>query len=42
MQKKGTQENILKTASALFAARGYSAVSMRDVASAVGVTVANL
>ncbi len=42
MQKKDTQENILKAASLLFAAKGYSAVSMRDVAVAVGVTVANL
>lgn len=42
MQKKDTRENILKAASLLFAARGYSAVSMRDVAVAVGVTVANL
>lgn len=42
MEKKDTRENILRTASALFASKGYSAVSMRDVASAVGVTVANL
>jgi AcrR family transcriptional regulator len=42
MQNKDTQENILKVASGLFASKGYSAVSMRDVAAAVGVTVANL
>ena len=42
MQKKDTQENILKVASGLFASKGYSAVSMRHVAAAVGVTVANL
>jgi AcrR family transcriptional regulator len=33
---------MLKTASARFAAKGYSAVSMRDLASAVGVMGAKL
>ncbi|MGD0586438.1 MAG: TetR/AcrR family transcriptional regulator [Oryzomonas sp.] len=42
MQNKDTQENILKVASGLFASKGYSSVSMRDIAAAVGVTVANL
>jgi AcrR family transcriptional regulator len=42
MQNKDTQENILEVASGLFASKGYSAVSMRDIATAVGVTVANL
>jgi len=42
MQNKDTQTHILMVASGLFASKGYSAVSMRDVASAVGVTVANL
>lgn len=42
MQKKDTYETILETAASLFAARGYAAVSMRNVAAAVGVTVANL
>jgi AcrR family transcriptional regulator len=42
MQNKDTRENILKVASSLFASKGYSAVSMRNVAAAVGVTVANL
>lgn len=42
MQRKDTQEYILEVASGLFALKGYSSVSMRNVASAVGVTVANL
>ncbi len=42
MQHADTQKNILVVASGLFASKGYSAVSMRDVAAAVGVTVANL
>jgi AcrR family transcriptional regulator len=36
------REKILETASQLFAAEGYEAVSMRRVASEVGVTQANL
>ncbi len=42
MQNKDTQENILKVASGLFASKGYSSVPMRNIAAAVGVTVANL
>ena len=42
MKNNATQENILKAASSLFASKGYSAVSMRDVAVGVGVTAANL
>lgn len=42
MSTPSTREVILLSASRLFATRGYSAVSMRDVASAVGVTPANL
>lgn len=42
MQQADTQKNILEVASGLFASKGYSAVSMRDVAAAVGVTVASL
>lgn len=42
MLKKDAQENILKVASGLFASKGYTAVSMRNVAAAVGITVANL
>jgi AcrR family transcriptional regulator len=41
MHQTDTQETILKAASRLFASQGY-AVSMREVAAAVGVTVANL
>lgn len=36
------REHILQAASTLYAERGYAAVSMRDVAAAVGVTPANL
>lgn len=36
------REKILDTASKMYAEHGYTAVSMRDVASAVGVTPANL
>lgn len=42
MKGVDTRETILELASGLFASRGYSAVSMRDVAAEVGVTVANL
>jgi AcrR family transcriptional regulator len=43
MSNKTTQKtNILEAASTLFASNGYSSVSMRDVAAAVGVTPANL
>jgi AcrR family transcriptional regulator len=41
MHHTDTQETILKAAAQLFASQGY-AVPMRDVAAAVGVTVANL
>jgi len=41
-QEANTRETILITASHLYATRGYEAVSMRDIASAVGVTPANL
>jgi len=42
MSNKTTQESILESASRLFASKGYSSVSMRDVATTVGVTPANL
>lgn len=42
MSNLSTRETILVTASHLYATRGYEAVSMRDVATAVGVTPANL
>ena len=35
-----TQERLLDTAAELFAQRGYAGVSMRDIASAVGITQA--
>ena len=35
-----TQERLLDTAAELFAKRGYAGVSMRDIASAVGITQA--
>ncbi|WP_295387442.1 TetR/AcrR family transcriptional regulator [uncultured Thiodictyon sp.] len=37
-----TRDNILNVASELYASKGYTAVSMRDVAAVVGVTPANL
>ncbi|WP_022663523.1 TetR/AcrR family transcriptional regulator [Paucidesulfovibrio longus] len=42
MGTSNTREFILESASRLFATAGYSAVSMRDVASESGVTPANL
>ncbi|RAI43862.1 TetR/AcrR family transcriptional regulator [Rhodoplanes roseus] len=42
MAKAQMRATILETASRLFASRGYAAVSMRDVATEVGVTPANL
>jgi len=42
MKDNTTREAILERASGLFASRGYSAVSMRDVAGEVGVAAANL
>jgi len=42
MQPQDTRTTIVETAAALYADLGYSAVSMRDVANAVGVTPANL
>ncbi|MBP2297247.1 TetR/AcrR family transcriptional regulator [Azospirillum rugosum] len=42
MQIADTRISILETAARLYADLGYSAVSMRDVATAVGVTPANL
>jgi AcrR family transcriptional regulator len=42
MSSSTTRESILNVASELYASKGYTAVSMRDVAAAVGVTPANL
>jgi AcrR family transcriptional regulator len=42
MQHGGTRKTILEVSAGLFASKGYSAVSMRDIAAAVGVTVGNL
>lgn len=42
MSAPNMREKILVAASQLFAAQGYSAVSMRRIATAVGVTQANL
>lgn len=42
MSTTSMREFILESASTLFATNGYSAVSMRNVANAVGVTPANL
>lgn len=42
MQPQDTRSIIVETAARLYADLGYSAVSMRDVANAVGVTPANL
>ncbi|NKB84848.1 helix-turn-helix transcriptional regulator [Ochrobactrum grignonense] len=42
MHPHDTRTVIIETAAGLFADLGYSAVSMRDVASKVGVTPANL
>ena len=36
------QDKIIKTASALFSERGYSAVSMRDLAEAIGIKAASI
>lgn len=37
MEEKNTREVIMQAALSLFAVRGYAAVSMRDIASAVGI-----
>ena len=37
MEEKNTREVIMQTALSLFAVRGYAAVSMRDIAAAVGI-----
>ncbi len=42
MAAPNMREKILAAAAQLFADKGYSAVSMRDIATAVGVTQANL
>lgn len=42
MPNANTRDAILEAAARLYAERGYEAVSMRDVAAAVGVTPANL
>ncbi len=40
--KRDTREDILKTAKELFNERGYNAVSVRDIADAVGISKGNL
>ncbi|MEG0459963.1 TetR/AcrR family transcriptional regulator [Gordonibacter sp.] len=42
MARENTKERILEEAFALFAERGYHAVSMRDIAAAVGIKDASL
>ena len=41
-KKMTRQDKIIKTASALFSERGYSAVSMRDLAEAIGIKAASI
>ncbi len=42
MEEKNTREIIMQEALALFAVKGYSAVSMRDIASAVGIRASSI
>lgn len=42
MEERNTHETILQEALTLFAARGYAAVSMRDIAAAVGIRASSI
>lgn len=42
MEEKNTRELIMQEALDLFAAKGYAAVSMRDIAAAVGIRASSI
>lgn len=42
LEEKNTREVIMREALALFAVKGYAAVSMRDIAAAVGIRVSSI